>query len=62
MSVATEVLDDAQLAEELALSAIDLALRILGPERAASELDARAVILANAAANAAEDAKFGPAK
>lgn len=62
MSVASEVLDDVQLAEQVALAAIDLALRILGPAKAAELLDAKAVELANKAADLAEDIKFGPAK
>lgn len=62
MSVAEEVLQDAQLAEELALAAIDLALRILGPAKASAALDAKAVAAVDAAADMAEDVKFGAAK
>jgi hypothetical protein len=45
-------------AEEVAALALDLALRILGPDRAKSLLDAKAVAAAEAAADAAEDVKF----
>ena len=61
MSIASEVLDDVQLGEQVALELIDLVLLLVGPEKAASLLDASAIKRANAVADAAELAKFGSA-
>lgn len=62
MSVAEEVVQDVQLGEEVALSLIELALRIVGPDKARALLDAKVVAAVDAAADLAEDVRFGPAK
>lgn len=62
MTIASEVVDDVQLGESLALEFLTLIVKLIGPAKTQTLLTQAAVAQADAIANAAEDAKFGPAK
>lgn len=54
------ILGDAEKVARAAQTAIDLAVDLVGPERAKELLDEAAIRRANLAADVAELAKFGP--